>query len=156
MITDHASLHVFGLAHRLVIDVHRATESLAQHGHPVLQSQLRSAAQGAATSIAEGNASREGRNYEESLHASLSSARQLESLLDLSDRLGCLTAEAQRPLRRRCRQLTCSLTRLAASSSTGTLFPARRVVTTRSLSSRLAELRATFLFAFPAGRASRA
>lgn len=84
---------VWQAAHRLVLDVYRATDSFPDSEQYGLQSQMRRAAASVPTNIAEGSA-RTDREFRNFLRIALGSATELEYHLILARDLGYLTTDA--------------------------------------------------------------
>ena len=98
MSRDHRKLDVFNLADRAVIEVYPATSGFPDEERYGLVKQIRRAAVSAPCNIVEGSARRGEAEYLNFLNIALGSANETRYLLDLSTRLGMLSADSNKPL----------------------------------------------------------
>jgi four helix bundle protein len=94
MMRDHSRLKVFHLADSLALDVYEATKSFPRSERYGLADQLRRAAGSVAAIIVEGAARNSLKDYAHMLSIAYASAKELQYEITLSDRLGCLSADA--------------------------------------------------------------
>jgi four helix bundle protein len=119
MSRDHRKLRVFEMADSLVIDIYPATKDFPAEERYGLQAQIRRAAVSTATNIVEGRARRSEREYLNFLNVATGSASEVRYLIDVSQRLGFLTARLAKEFDPRFRELIGSLVRLMDSMSAG-------------------------------------
>ena len=74
---DYTKLEVWQHAHRLAMDVHRATEGIPRRDNAVFVSQVRRAAQSVPTNIAEGSSKESNREFARFLQIAVGSATEL-------------------------------------------------------------------------------
>ena len=117
MARDHRKLDVFHLADRAVIDVYPATSRFPDEERYGLVKQIRRAAVSVPCNIVEGCARRGEAEYLHFLHIAAGSANEARYLLDLSQRLGLLSAAQLKPLCERYTQLIAKLQALINSLS---------------------------------------
>jgi four helix bundle protein len=115
MSRDHRKLRIFEMADSLVIDIYPATKDFPPEERYGLQAQIRRAAVSTATNIVEGCARRSEREYRNFLNVATGSASEVRYLIDVSQRLGFLTARRAKEFDPRCRELIGSLVRLMES-----------------------------------------
>jgi four helix bundle protein len=109
MIRDYRKLKVFQEADALVLEVYKSTLGMPPEERYGLQSQIRRAAVSAACNIVEGTARPKPTDYCRFIHIARSSARETGYLIDLSARLGFLTASASQRLFQRYEGLQAGL-----------------------------------------------
>jgi four helix bundle protein len=117
MSRDHRKLRVFEMADSLIIHIYPATKDFPPEERYGLQAQIRRAALSTATNIVEGCARRSEREYRNFLNVATGSASEVRYLIDVSQRLGFLTARRAKEFDPRCRELIGSLVRLMDSLS---------------------------------------
>lgn len=100
---------MFTLADELVISTYRLTERLPDAERYGLRAQIRRAAVSTAANIVEGSARRSTRDYLQFLNIASGSASELRYLVDVSQRLGFVTATEALALEGRARQLVAGL-----------------------------------------------
>jgi four helix bundle protein len=115
MSRDHRKLRVFQLADELVVQVYAKTATFATDERFGIRGQLRRAAVSVATNIVEGCARRTTREYLHLLNVATGSGAETSYLLDLSCRLGLLSAEVYRELGPKYSVLVKGLKRLVSS-----------------------------------------
>jgi four helix bundle protein len=115
MARDHRKLRVFQQADALVLEVYRATAVFPVEERYVLQAQVRRAAISAATNIVEGCARRTTREYVQFLNVANGSTAEAGYLLNVSRRLGLVSATVEGELEKRYSELTRGLQKLIAS-----------------------------------------
>jgi four helix bundle protein len=123
MSRDHRKLRVFEMADSLVIDIYPATKSFPPEERYGLQAQLRRAIVSTASNIVEGCARRTEGEYLNFLNVATGSASEVRYLIDVSHRLGYLTARHAKEFDPRCRELIGSLVRLMDSLRPEVLSP---------------------------------
>ena len=96
---DPRKLEVFHLAHRLALEIYRATETLPAVERYGLQSQLRRAAVSIPTNLVEGCTRRSIRDYGRFVEVAFGSAMEVRYLLDLA-----ATSSCSRPALSSCRE----------------------------------------------------
>src|SRR5215471_20393326 len=94
MSRDHRRLRVFELADDLVLEVYRITGNFPLEERYGLQAQLRRAALSTATNIVEGCARKTERDFANFINIAIGSAAENRYLIDVSGRLGFLSATA--------------------------------------------------------------
>jgi four helix bundle protein len=94
MSRDHRKLKAFHLADTLAVCIYRETAPFPVSERYGLQSQLRRAAVSVPANIVEGSARRSDADYIRFLEIALSSACEVDYLIDLSERLSFLDREA--------------------------------------------------------------
>ena len=90
MSRDHRKLKVFHLADALAVSIYRETANFPPSERYGLQSQLRRGAVSVAANIVEGSARRSDGDYIRFLEIALSSACEVDYLIELSQRLSFL------------------------------------------------------------------
>jgi four helix bundle protein len=113
MIRDYRKLKVFQEADALVLEVYKSTFGMPPDERYGLQIQIRRAAVSAACNIVEGTARPKPTDYCRFIHIARSSAREAGYLIDLSARLGFLTASVSQRLFWRYEGLQAGLLRLS-------------------------------------------
>lgn len=93
MSRDHRKLRVFTLADELVLEVYRITGDFPAEERYGLQAQLRRSTLSAAVNIVEGCARRTTRDYASFVNVATGSAAESRYLVDVSIRLGFLSAK---------------------------------------------------------------
>ena len=89
---DHRKLRVFNLADDLVLEVYKVTKGFPAEERYGIQSQLRRAALSTTVNIVEGCARRTTREYASFINVATGSAAESRYLVDVSIRLGFLSA----------------------------------------------------------------
>src|SRR5262245_22286298 len=115
MSRDHRKLRVFDLADDLVLEVYRITRSFPPEERYGLQAQLRRATLSAATNIDEGCARKTEKDFANFINVATGSAAESRYLVDVSIRLGFLSATKHREVLERLDQLVAQLKALANS-----------------------------------------
>jgi four helix bundle protein len=115
MARDYRKLDVFNLADRAVIDVYPVTSEFPDAERYGLVKQIRRAAVSVPCNIVEGCARRGKAEYLNFLNIAVGSANETRYLLDLSQRLGMLTAVQLKPLWERYTELIAKLQALINS-----------------------------------------
>ncbi len=93
MASHHKDLAVWQKAHKLTLEIYKATTSFPKEERYGIASQLRRAAFGIATNLAEGGARRSRREYVQFASVARGSASEVAYLLLVSRDLGYLNAE---------------------------------------------------------------
>ncbi|MGE3844465.1 MAG: four helix bundle protein [Vicinamibacterales bacterium] len=96
---DHRKLRVFVQADALVLQVYRVSAAFPFDERHGLASQLRRASVSVAANLVEGSARRTTAEYRHFIHLALGSAAETAYLIDLSARLGYVTAKDVEPLK---------------------------------------------------------
>src|SRR5262245_17097440 len=115
MSRDHRKLRVFELADDLVLEVYRITAHFPPEERYGLQAQLRRAAVSTATNIVEGCARRTERDFANFVNVATGSAAENRYLVDVSIRLGFLSATEHLGTIERLDHLVAQLTALGNS-----------------------------------------
>jgi len=115
MSRDHRKLRVFTLADELVLEVYRITRGFPAEERYGLQAQLRRSTLSAAVNIVEGCARRTTREYASFINVATGSAAETWYLVDVSIRLGFLTAKEHRGTLDRLDDLVAQLKALSNS-----------------------------------------
>jgi len=115
MSRDHRKLRVFTLADELVLEVYRITRGFPAEERYGLQAQLRRSTLSAAVNIVEGCARRTTREYASFINVATGSAAESWYLVDVSIRLGFLTAKEHRGTLDRLDDLVAQLKALSNS-----------------------------------------
>lgn len=90
---DYRRLRVFGCAHRLAINVRKATNRFPRTGYASLKSQTTSAAESIAFNIAEGCGSNSPLDFSRFLAIGIRSTTELECQLELAKDYGVIALE---------------------------------------------------------------
>ena len=93
MTSPFETLRVWQAAQDLALDVYRVTRGFPTDERFGVTSQLRRAAVSIPANVAEGNARASRREYVQACHIARGSIAEIRTLLDLSVRLGYLTAD---------------------------------------------------------------
>jgi four helix bundle protein len=109
MSRDHRKLRVFNLADDLVLEVYRITVDFPPEERYGLQAQLRRAALSSAVNIVEGCARRSERDFANFVNVATGSAAESRYLVDVSIRLGFLSAREHKSTLERLDDLVAQL-----------------------------------------------
>ena len=116
---DHRKLKAFQLADELILDIYSATSRFPSHELFGLTSQMRRAAVSAAVNMVEGCARGSEKQFCHFLSISFGSMRELDYLIELSQRLGYLPENSRDDLTlktsRTCRVLSSLLWKVRQS-----------------------------------------
>jgi four helix bundle protein len=115
MSRDHRKLRVFDLADDLVLEVYRITRNFPPEERYGLQAQLRRATLSTATNIVEGCARKTEKDFANFINVATGSAAESRYLVDVSIRLGFLSATKHREALERLDQLVAQLKALGNS-----------------------------------------
>lgn len=91
---DYRGLEVWEKAHRLTVEIYRATDHFPKSEQFGLTSQIRRSSAAVPTNIAEGCGRRSQAEFAQFLHVAIGSANELEYQLLLSEELGYLNSTA--------------------------------------------------------------
>jgi four helix bundle protein len=126
MSRDHTKLRAFQLADALVMDIYRETNGFPAEERFGLQSQIRRGAVSVAANLVEGSARWGHKEYVNFCNVACASAFETRYLLDLSCRLGILSAAVHGVIERRMTHLCKSLVRLVLALERRPLRPGGR------------------------------
>lgn len=114
-VKDYSDLDVWKVSMTLTTDCYRISASFPTDERFGLISQIRRAAVSVPTNIAEGYGRQSSRSYVQFLRIAQGSAKELETLIELSRRLGYLDPADNNALRKTIRRVVMMLSRLIAA-----------------------------------------